>query len=61
MGKFSKIFNHISKEDLKRVHEQKVRVQKLENERIEEERKEIKIEFQERKNDWRKDLGNNTY
>ena len=41
MGKFSKIFHHISKEDLKRVHEQKVRVEKLESERIKEERKEI--------------------
>jgi len=56
MGKFSRIFNHISKEDLKRVHEQKVRVQKLESERIEEERKEIKAEFEQLKSDWRKEL-----
>ena len=39
MGKFSKIFNYISKEDLKRAHEQKVCVEKLESERIKEERR----------------------
>ena len=41
MGKFSRIHHHISKEDLKRVNEQKVLAKKLESERIEEERKEI--------------------
>ncbi len=56
MGKFSKIFHHISKEDLKRVHEQKVRVEKLESERIKEERKEIKAEFEQLKSNWRNEL-----
>ena len=42
MGKFSKIYHHINKEDLKRVHEQKVFVQELESEIIENEKKEIK-------------------
>ena len=57
MGKFSRIFNYISKEDLKRAHEQKVRVEKLESERIEEERKEIKAEFEQLKSNWRKESG----
>ena len=56
MGKFSKIYHHISKEDLKRVHEQKVCVQKLKSERIDEERKEIKAEYEKWKSNWRDDL-----
>ena len=56
MGKFSRIFNYISKEDLKRVHEQKVRVEKLESERIKEERKEIKAEFEQLKSNWRTEI-----
>jgi len=61
MGKFSKIFNHISKEDLKRTHEQKVRVEKLESERIEEERKEIKADFEQLKSNWRKDISESDF
>lgn len=61
MGKFSKIFHHISKEDLKRVHEQKVRVEKLESERIKEERKEIKAEYEEWKSDWRKEISESDF
>jgi len=61
MGKFSRIFNYISKEDLKRVHEQKVRVEKLESERIEEERKEIKAEFEQLKSNWRKDISESDF
>ena len=53
MGKFSKIYHHINKEDLKKVHEQKVLVQKLESERIEEEEKDIKEKFEKIKSDWR--------
>jgi len=56
MGKFSKIHHYISKEDLKRVHEQKVRAKKLESERIEEEKEEIKAEFEQLKSDWRNEL-----
>ena len=61
MGKFSKIYHHISKEDLKRVHEQKVRAQKLEREKIEEERKEIKAEFEQSKFNWRKDISESDF
>ena len=53
MGKFSKIYHHINKEDLKRVHEQKVFVQELESEIIENEKKEIKEKFEKIKSDWR--------
>lgn len=56
MGKFSRIHHYISKEDLKRVHEQKVRAKKLESERIEEEKEEIKAEFEQLKSDWRNEL-----
>ena len=61
MGKFSRIHYHISKEDLKRVHEQKVRAKKLESERIEEERKEIKAEFEQLKFNWRKDISESDF
>ena len=53
MGKFSKIYHHVNKEDLKKVHEQKVLVQKLESEIIEKEKKEIKEKFEKIKSDWR--------
>tara|TARA_B100000965_G_scaffold142757_1_gene118910 strand:+ start:290 stop:1954 length:1665 start_codon:yes stop_codon:yes gene_type:complete len=61
MGKFSRIHHHISKEDLKRVNEQKVRAKKLESERIEEERKEIKAEFEQLKFNWRKDISESDF
>ena len=46
MGKFSKIYHHVNKEDLKKVHEQKVLVQKLESEIIEKEKKVIELRDQ---------------
>ena len=58
MGKFSRIYHHISKEDLKRVNEQKVLAKKLESERIEEEREEIRAEYEKWKSDWRLEFYN---
>ena len=61
MGKFSRIYHHISKQDLKRVHEQKVCAKKLESERIEKEKEEIKAEYEESKSDWRKDISESDF
>jgi len=61
MGKFSRIHHHISKQDLKRVHEQKVCAKKLESERIEKEKEEIKAEYEESKSDWRKEISESDF
>ena len=50
-------FKHVNSKNFKKINEQKME----RKEQVKQIQKEIKIEFQERKNDWRKDLGNNTH
>ena len=58
------VLRHVDSDDFKKINELKIerkeQVKKIQ-EQAKEMQKEIKIEFQEKKNDWRKDLGNNTY
>ena len=51
------LFKHVNSKNFKKINEQKIE----RKEQVKQIQKEIKIEFQEKKNDWRKDLGNNTY
>ena len=51
------LFKHVNSRDFKKINEQKIE----RKEQVKQIQKEIEIEFQEKKNDWRKDLGNNTY
>ena len=50
-------FKHVSSDDFKKINERKIE----RKEQVKQIQNEIEIEFQEKKNDWRKDLGNNTY
>ena len=51
------LFKHVNSRDFKKINEQKIE----RKEQVKQIQKEIEIEFQEKKNDWRKDLSNNTY
>ena len=51
------LFKHVNAKNFKKINEQKME----RKEQVKQIQKEIEIEFQERKNDWRKDLGTNTY
>ena len=51
------LFKHVNSKDFKKINERKIE----RKEQVKQIQKEIEIEFQEKKNDWRKDLGNNTY
>ena len=50
-------FKHVNSKNFKKINERKIE----RNEQVKQVQKEIEIEFQERKNDWRKDLGTNTH
>jgi len=51
------LFKHVNSKNFKKINERKIE----RKEQVKQIQKEIEIEFQEKKNDWRKDLGNNTY
>ena len=51
------VLRHVDSDDFKKINERKIE----RKEQVKQIQKEIEIEFQEKKNDWRKDLGNNTY
>jgi len=51
------LFKHVNSKNFKKINEQKIE----RKEQVKQIQKEIKIESEEKKNDWRKDLGNNTY
>ena len=51
------LFKHVNSRDFKKINEQKIE----RKEQVKQIQKEIEIEFQEKKNDWREDLSNNTY
>ena len=51
------LFKHVNSDDFKKINERKIE----RKEQVKQIQNEIEIEFQEKKNDWRKDLGNNTY
>jgi len=50
-------FKHVNSKDFKKVSERKIKIE----EHKKQVQKEIQIEYEQTKNDWRKDLGNNTY
>ena len=51
------VLRHVDSDDFKKINERKIE----RKEQVKQIQNEIEIEFQEKKNDWRKDLGNNTY
>jgi len=51
------LFKHVNSKNFKKINERKIE----RKEQVKQIQNEIEIEFQEKKNDWRKDLGNNTY
>ena len=51
------LFKHVNSKNFKKINERKIE----RKEQVKQIQKEIEIEFQEKKNDWRKDLGNNTH
>ena len=51
------LFKHVNSDDFKKINERKIE----RKEQVKQIQNEIEIQFQEKKNDWRKDLGNNTY
>ena len=51
------LFKHVNSKNFKKINERKIE----RKEQVKQIQKEIEIEFQEKKNDWREDLSNNTY
>ena len=51
------VLRHVDSDDFKKINEQKIE----RKEQVKQIQNEIKIEFQEKKSDWRKDLSNNTH
>ena len=51
------LFKHVNSKDFRKINERKNKIE----EHKKQVQKEMKIEYEQIKNDWRKDLGNNTY
>ena len=56
MSRYSRIFHHITVDDVKRKKRENIVLEKYNAEKEKEEKEELRIEFEENKSDWRIEL-----